>query len=423
MSLLAKKQNVINHSIFGWILAGLALSLGVSKAGVGIFSILLLLVFSGFIVKYRKEISLQSVSAISRWLILLFSGGVLFSLLSLGGVDSAKDFMNKGSVLLVVPICLYLLRDERNRALALYGLLLGAVIASLYSLFMWITLLLSGEPIDRIASFWDLGRWGEYVCYLLVFLLPTFSNRNLGKVRTAIGVSFILVLLALLVSGMRGPLLAVAISFCTYFIVLNRRYLLRFTALSIIGVIVLAIAAPELIDSVWVRFISIFDLTQNISNLARINMWIYAVDFFQYNLVNDWRSVLFGSGFEHLSPSFTAFLQQGGYLSHLAEEASLNDHHNAFLNVMNKMGLIYLCMSFFGAYLVLSALWTRYKQYRGRQCSWLHSAILVVLSYIVIGLFYSNELNYQTLMAAFMCCLAIRFYDAEIIQQEEAPHV
>ncbi|GAL22039.1 hypothetical protein JCM19235_2733 [Vibrio maritimus] len=53
---------------------------------------------------------------------------------------------------------------------------------------------------------------------------------------------------------------------------------------------------------------------------------------------------------------------------------------------------------------------------------WYQSAFTVLLSYFIVGIFYSNELNYQTLMAAFMCVLAVRFGDAEL-KQESQKHV
>ncbi|MGF1778455.1 O-antigen ligase family protein [Vibrio nomapromontoriensis] len=409
------QKEVFSHSIFSWLLGGLALSLGVSKAGLSIFTILLLLVFIGFSVKYRAELRFHSMSRLSQWLLLLFASGSLLSLLSSGGLGSMKDFMNKGSLLLVLPICLHLLHDEKNRRFAFFSLLLGAVIASLYSLSMWAETLTSTEPTDRIASFWDLGRWGEYVCYVLVFLLPLLSMPQSRKQRSAIILCFSLVLLALLISGMRGPFLAIVVSFLVYFLILNRRYLLHFAVLSILGTAVVFIATPSVIEFAWLRFISIFDVTQNYSNLARLNMWFYAVDFFMHNLTNDVQGLLWGSGFGNLGPIFGSYMEQSNQLDTLIQvtggAASINDHHNAALNVVNQIGVVYTLLLGVGVIMVLKRLWGRYRITPASH--WLHSAILVVLAYLVMGIFYSNELNYQTLMAAFMCCLAVRFHDTE----------
>jgi hypothetical protein len=170
------------------------------------------------------------------------------------------------------------------------------------------------------------------------------------------------------------------------------------------------------------RFASIFDFT-NLSNLARLHMWAHALDFFHYNLSQDVRSIIFGSGFENLASTFEPFLdatnQRTTLMTASGGEASYNDHHNAFLNSLNKMGVVYLIGMAVAGYHIVKALLSRLQQAPNNP--WYQSAFIVLISYMIIGVFYSNELNFQTLMAGFMCVLAVRFGDSHL--KESQSHV
>ncbi|MCL9775441.1 O-antigen ligase family protein [Vibrio methylphosphonaticus] len=399
-------------------MSGLALSLGVSKAGVGIFTILTLLLMLVVIVQQRANVSFYNTSSVNKALISLFFVGVFCSLLSDGGVNSAKDFVSKGSMLLLLPVCLFCLEDRKTRTNAFYFFIFGSVIACIYSLYLR-SLMESGE-IERIASFWDLGRWGEFLCYALAMFLPLlFGNASL-KVRLLYGSVFFLLLFTLLISGMRGALLGISLVLAVYFSLLNRRYLPYFIVFSVFFGVVTYLWNPSVIENSITSFVSIFDLQNNLSNLARFSMWSHGIEYFLHNLSNDWRLILFGSGFENLIGPFSAYLestnQMESYMNSVNTTVSLSDLHNAFFNVLNRMGVIYLLVMSVGLYAVCRALWSRYIA--TPNSAWLHSAMLIIMSFLVIGVFYSNELNYQTLMAAFMCCLAIRFSDAEASSKE-----
>ncbi|MGR5094923.1 O-antigen ligase family protein [Vibrio maritimus] len=416
------EQSSYSFKFASWSIAGLALSLGVSKAGLSVFSVLLLLAFVSVWALHRSQFSIATISKVNKVLLALFVLGIVCSLLSYGGIASTKDFATKGSLFLVLPMSLFFLQYKTVRTTALYALLLGGMIACSYSVFLWLQLSAAGV-VDRVASFWDLGRWGEYLCYFLMLLTPLLFSTQSKKRKTLFVICYAFAFITLLISGMRGPLLAVMVATGGYFVLFNRRLLAPFLLLFVAVFGVVYLVAPTLIESTIARFVSIFDFS-NFSNLARINMWMYALDFFHNNLVHDFRSVLFGSGFENLAATFEPYLdatnQRVALVTASGGEASFNDHHNAFLNVLNRMGLVYMVGMIMGGYVVVAALVKKLQQ--APTNPWYQSALVVLLSYLVIGVFYSNELNYQTLMAAFMCALAVRFGDAKL-KQESQSHV
>jgi O-antigen ligase len=416
------EQSSYSFKLASWSLAGLALSLGVSKAGVSLFSVMLLLAFTSVWVLNRDQLRYSQLSAASRSLLALFGLGLACSMLSYGGSESVKDFANKGSLLLVILMSLFFLRYQAARENAFYALLLGGMVASGYSFYLWLQMS-AGDEVSRVASFWDLGRWGEYLCYFLMLLAPLlFSGAQSRQRKALVMVCYVVAFLTLLTSGMRGPLLAIAIATGVYFILFNRRLLLPFSLLLIALLGLVYVTAPTVIEFAVVRFVSIFDFT-NLSNVARIQMWAHALDFFDYNLTHDFRSILFGSGFENLATTFEPFLdvtnQRTALMAVSGGEASYNDHHNALLNTLNRMGVVYLVGVVVVGYQIVKALLSRLR--RAPSNPWYQSAFIVLLSYLIIGIFYSNELNYQTLMAGFMCALAVRFGDGQL--QESQSHV
>jgi O-antigen ligase len=415
-------QSSYSFRFANWSIAGLALSLAVSKAGISLFSALLLVAFIGVWASNREQFRWSQLTTVSRSLLALFCLGVVCSLLSYGGGASAKDFANKGSLLLVLPMGLMFLQYRVVRATALTALLLGAVVACSYSFYLWLQVSADGGGV-RIASFWDLGRWGEYLCYFLMLLTPLlFSGDQPKRSRGLFIACYIVAFVILLTSGVRGPLLTVTLATASYMILYNRRLLVPFLLLLTVLIGLVYVLAPNIIEFAVVRFRSIFDFT-NLSNLARINMWSYALDFFQYNLTHDMRSVLFGSGFENLAATFEPFLDETNQRAVLMEvsggEASYHDHHNAFLNVLNKMGVVYLIGWIVTGYYVVRSLLSKVRL--APTNPWYQSAFFVLLSYLMVGIFYSNELNYQTLMATFMCALAVRHGDAKL--RENQSHV
>ncbi|USD60305.1 O-antigen ligase family protein [Vibrio sp. SCSIO 43140] len=419
------EQSSYSFKLASWSIAGLALSLAVSKAGLSIFSVLLLLAFLSFWVTNREHFRFSQMSNLTKAILGLIVLGAVCSLFSYGGVASLKDYAGKGSLLLVLPISLLFLQYESVRTRALYALVLGTIIASSYSIYSWSQVYAAGAQgaLLRVGSFWDMGRWGEFICYFLVLMTPLLFSTQSKASKWLFIAGYIFAIVALLTSGSRAPLLATILMTGVYFVLFNRRLLVPFLVLFVVLIGVIYLSVPTLIEYTILRLKSIFDFTDR-SNLGRINIWINALAFFQYNLTHDIRSVLFGSGFENLESTFEAFLHSTDRYNDMmtlsSGEASTTDHHNALLNVINRMGLVYLVGLAISGYYAAKALLSRVRLSPSNV--WYQSALLVAMSYLICGIFYSNELNYQTLMAAFMCVLAVRFGDA-ILKKESQSHV
>lgn len=416
------EQSSYSFKFARWSIAGLALSLGVSKAGLSVFSALLLLAFISVWALNRNQFSFSAVSKINKILLGMFALGIVCSMLSIGGLESTKSFVSKGSFFLVLSMSLFFLQFKTVRTSAFYSLLLGGVVACSYALYLWLQMHAAGGS-GRVDSFWDYGRWGEFLCYFLMLLTPLLFSVEIKKRKALFLGCYVLAFVALLISGMRGPLLAVICVTGLYFILFNRRFLVPFLFLFVAMLGVIYIVAPSIIEFSISMFLSIFDFT-HLSNLARFHMWFYALEFFHYNLTHDLRALLFGSGFENLLSTFTSYMdatnQSTTLVTATSGEASFSDHHNAILNVLNRMGLVYLLGLLASGYVVVSTLLRKLRQAPANP--WYQSAFTVLLAYFIVGIFYSNELNYQTLMAAFMCVLAVRFGDAEL-KQESQTHV
>ncbi|GAL24187.1 hypothetical protein JCM19239_3890 [Vibrio variabilis] len=91
------EQSSYSFKFARWSIAGLALSLGVSKAGLSVFSALLLLAFISVWALNRNQFSFSAVSKINKILLGMFALGIVCSMLSIGGLESTKSFVSKGS--------------------------------------------------------------------------------------------------------------------------------------------------------------------------------------------------------------------------------------------------------------------------------------------------------------------------------------
>ncbi|WED21984.1 O-antigen ligase family protein [Vibrio sp. JC009] len=389
----------------------LGISFFVYKGGLYLFPVLTLLGYFYFrsfhYINYNTELSL-----FVKTLLGLLVVGTITSLFSLEGYTSTIDFTRKAIPLLAVPVSFYYFKIKEIRRAFSYSLAIGLVIACGQSALYILKADLAHFSFDitRFSSFWDLGRWGEILSYVFALLIPiAFKTRNL-KVAYAIRLLLLIVLAFIVMSGSRAAILVLGIITAAYFLLYNRKYLLPFILVGVGLATIFHIATPNIAEAYKNRVASIIETDGHKSNLARLRIWEEASLYAAKNFKEDQQAFLFGTGVNKIWSEFEQHLQSENKLEKLVKETdnqfSTRDHHNAFLNMLNRMGAIY---TFIFCFMMLhSLLISLKKSFRTEEL--LHqSAFLILLSYCIFGIFYSNELSYQTYIMFFLWSFAFTY--------------
>ncbi len=86
------------------------------------------------------------------------------------------EFIRKSILLLLFPLLTAQLNRKNNLYVAQVCLLIGLLVALSYALYN--VILLGYWSGERIASFWDVGRWSEVLGYLIALLVPFTLEKN-----------------------------------------------------------------------------------------------------------------------------------------------------------------------------------------------------------------------------------------------------
>ncbi|RAS55686.1 O-antigen ligase [Vibrio diazotrophicus] len=390
-------------------------SLFISKAGIYIGLSLLLLIQ---IYSFARNISFRELVARNRLLwgfIGLFCLGIA-STLSMDTKD-AITYFRKASILLVFPILYFQLRKSNNLQWAQVSLIAGLLVG-LGNAFYELALVTEWNG-QRITSFWDVGRWAECLGYSLAILIPLiFEHRNSftkGK-RLFYIILSVCCLIALVISGGRGPLLAITITSTLYLLLRSPKAFFTI-ALSLFAIFYVGKSFPP-IEATHQRIASIADLHHNDSNNARLVMWQNGFNFAKYNLANKPSEFLFGVGIEHFESKYTQFLDQSMNAQNMLEqtngEVSFKDLHNTYLDLLVKIGAIYAL-----AYIVILVVMLKFFLiYRDQVSAWAYSGICLIITYGITSVFYTSGLEYQTTIFFALVALCYARVNVELKQNE-----
>ncbi|WFB48039.1 O-antigen ligase family protein [Vibrio coralliilyticus] len=347
--------------------------------------------------------------------LLLFCIGIGSALSSLNSQHDAFLYFRKGAIFLLLPLLLVQVR--RNCTYAYNALLISLLVAIFYS-----AMKLSDTSVgvwngERIDSFWDLGRWGEMLGYMIAVLVPLLFDdsqtkrtfyRNLGILIACI--------LFLLLSGGRGPLIAVLLSTSLYLVYKKPK---AFFVIAIISALTLSLGKgiPQ-VKVVSERISSITELSHDPSNSARIEMWKQGANFTYQNASIAPQQFLFGAGLSSFELSYTRYLKQNVDLEVIIKNTenqfSFNDLHNTYLDLAAKLGVVYAAI-----YLVLLAMVLRYfvRLCRNEETPWAYSGLCLTLTYFVNSMFYTSGLEYQTTVFFAMLVLCLSQHSLYINQR------
>ncbi|USE00347.1 O-antigen ligase family protein [Vibrio sp. SCSIO 43133] len=376
------------------------LTLFTSKAGVNIaFGLILVTAVIGATSKQpllSENTELRKASYLSFG---LYALGLIVTFITPLGLTDLAWFARKGAFFLLLPFLFPML--EKHDRIAMKALLLGAVVAMGYALYLYMTKQVAG----RISSFWDIGRWGEILAYLWALLLPTFYLYSFEKrgQYLALGLIGASTIIALVASGSRGPMLFAACSTLLFLLFTSRQL---FLGLIFVGVISLFLMKDSAyFHSTYERIASIA-ASDNNSNNARLAMWRYGLGMTWEHITSNPLLFLFGTGDSELPNIFTHYLSTVGSIEEIqrsvGNQISYSDLHSLYVDNLVRMGLIYsFSYLAFIAFLLCRAI----KLLRqGSSLAW--GMINLITTYLGIGLVYSNNLEFQTSIFLFMLSLA-----------------
>lgn len=385
-------------------------TLYVSKAGMNIAFLLIL--STAIYGVFNKQPSLSNTNAnrtLSYLCFGLYALGVAVTLLYPLGVQDLTWFARKGGFLLLLPLLIPMVEQHHSKAIK--ALLIGVLFALAYSAYLYLTD--QARSDGRLQSFWDIGRWGEVLAYLIAILVPLvyFKEGMTSRQRMGLGLLSIIAFIALLASGSRGPLLFLMISLLLFLALHNRRLFVA-SILVFIAALFL-IKDTETFASLYHRITSIV-ATDNVSNNSRLLLWQHGIGLSLFNLQEHLGLFLFGTGDSQLTPFFTQYLNSIGSIEEMQEsvghQMSLSDFHNLYLDNLIKMGFVYSISYLAIITFIISLLIKAVKE--GKKHAW--SGLTLVGTYLGIGLVYSNNLEFQTTIFLFMLSLILTWPKNEV---------
>lgn len=396
-------ENGLKISLYLFVLC-----LFVSKAGLNIFGV----VFSLFTfilmskTKYRKTITLfcKENNAMLNFTFLFFLG-VLVNLISDGRMFSLGKYVSRHIYFLMIPGLLVFLKKYKHKVnfLALISLLIGI----LYSFWVFFRDFHGNyEPLARINSFYPVGSWGAVLLFALVFLLPVIfdSESCVNKIqRIGLITLFVLGVVSLLLMNGRAVWLTLALTMAFYIIFFARKFLVKISVFFLLTIFTLWFVKPQTMNQVKYRILSIGNV-EDVSNKGRILMWKEGLLFAYDNM--DKKEFYFGTGLGSMKIPFEKYLNEKGVLEKLQLETSNQfstvDNHNSFLNILNQLGIVYFV---FYIYFLFNLLMFYVKKLKSNNI-YIKSGFLLLISFILCGIFYSYSTSFEMNILFFLLALS-----------------
>lgn len=382
-----------------WFIFGF--SVLASKSGVHL-SALLLSLFCIWDLYVQKKLKNPFI----LWGVALFPLGIILSLLSLGGYQSALNFISASPWPLMVPVGFVLASyfSDKNsshlKALS-WGLVIGLIGGALYSTVthqLWSKSL--GEMFaTRIDGPWDISRWGLFMAFALLLIWMRWMHTK-QWIYLALAP---LALFFMLLSQTRTSWVAFALAMGFYAFKSKKVFIKSLVLAGFVTALVMALPQTRKMA------LSIIDIKKdpqtqtlsasNASNLGRLNMWKVATDALPEVL---W----FGTGFGNSAPYLKEFIQTQPqeYQNRFTKiEFSLNDQHSSYLNILFQMGLIY-SLIFWGFVVTVLYKFIRLRPSYFLKFELLALAVFFLFSFIPTG----GVASYEGLV--FWTCMGMMVY-------------
>lgn len=379
----------------------LFLSLGFSKAGINIGIASILLIFIYQLTRYSKLLK-KSFGIIEKLSISLFLTGLIVSILTNFDIGEMFSFLKKGIIFLLFPTIIHLVRNNVKLNISLFYF--GILAAICHSLSFWFDIGINNWNGERIGSFWDVGRWGEILAYSIIFTLPFLLDRDSSKLFKLLFILFISSsVICLILSGSRAPILAIAIS-SFILILFTRPKVLLFSFFSLC-LLFFSLQKTDFGVTAQKRLESITNTTSDASNISRITMWQSGLDFLKFKFNHQPEDIILGSGLLHFNDKFYKFMSENYDIEEIKLKTmnnfSFSDSHNSYIDILNKLGLLYLLLYIS---LLTSIILHLLKE---APTPWTQAGISLILTHLIMSFFYTSYLEYQTIVLFSLLALCL----------------
>ena len=304
--------------------------------------------------------------------------------------------------------------DKRNRNWALFGLLGGFWIATALTLLEanW-----RPEDLTRLdGATWLVDVWGVLCSLFAVFLLPRVYDRNSPMtVRVVVATTVLASLYVLFLTGARGPWLGAFIGIGAYLLLFQWKTLALLMLIGALGYIPARQALPDSFAKLEEKVASMVDTggrdtATSESNWIRLQLWKLSIAQDKEKFKNEPLELLFGSGpLNHLQ-AFKSFFNKTDVLP-VQDKARLsrnnfpsNDVHSMYLDATAKVGLLWTAASILWV-IVLAVMGLRRKTSHGPSVL---GAPFCILTFLIIGVFYSLLPHFGTFFLFFFIALALQ---------------
>lgn len=371
----------------------------------------LLIIFSFFLTNWSDLWGNQKKALL---LISLYPLAIFLNLFSTAGLSaSLKVAYSWPWVLLVLPAIIVAGR-KRDQYLGLVALICSYLLAFGRSIFIFISQFNAQYlPSMRVASFWDISRWGVFSGVVLIMALGVAAYALQKKAKGTLLVSICFVTMsavALLLNNSRGPWLAVAVASVVLLFMFPR-------LLKLVSVFALLLGIVFVVnDGMRSRLASIVNIeakaggdftSSDGSNEGRINMWIVAKDFY-------WQQPWFGTGFESTREPLVKFMSSNPDYKqrYVTSEFSFHDQHSSFLSIFVQNGGVFgfIFWSVYAYFMfVFFAAW-----YRDRNV-WSGTISALLVFHSIIFVFYSSIQSFEMMtLFPFLAILPSSYARSEV---------
>jgi O-antigen ligase len=394
----------------------LGFGLFISKPVIYAASGLLVLMFLIQLLKYKDY---RAIASQNRWIlasVVLYIFGLIATLIYPTHWADLSLYARKGLFLLVFAAMWMACRSTNCRRAAMAGLMIG----------FWTTALLTAVEIAETgwiyrigSSAWPVDIWGVLCALFALFLLPLTLSRTTPTWQClALAITLLSALIFLVLSGSRGPLLGCAMAIFLYLLICQRKVLLLLSISLLLAYWPAKELLPERMATIESRITSITETKGNDSNWIRLTLWKLTLAQDAEKLKSSPLTLLFGSGPAHHVNEIREFFSKTEVLT-ASEKEKLsswnypsNDVHNMYLDSVAKMGVVWTVAVL--AFLV-GLLW---MSWRNRQISdgLSLSASLVLIGFLVTGVFYDAMLHFDSLFMIYFVTLGLSFTHSALPQ-------
>ncbi|RCW83291.1 O-antigen ligase [Halanaerobium sp. DL-01] len=357
------------------------------------FSLGIALIITTFEVIKEKKINIKNNKVLLSFF--LFILAIIFSIIDSVNIENSLDYLNR----FIYPLIAFSIirfsnlpikKIKKYSILILFSIFLNLV----YGYYQYF------NGIKRIHGFLFVMEFAGLLAFLIIVCFIYIWNPNIDKkFKYLLSILFIVSTIGLIMTGTRGVWLSLTGSIFIIVFLLNKQKLLKFSLLFIIIIIVLFIFLPDYYSN---RFMSIFDLSQNRSNITRLNLWRGAILIFKDNIFN-------GIGINN----FSQIINLKPYYKQ--PMVSTVHTHNNYLSIAAETGIVGLLSYIFLIYNVISKLLNQIKNSNFKLNKfYFYSTLGIYINYLLQGMTEYNLVDrYMNIIVWIFIAFSINMFEVQ----------